>query len=85
MRDREILRLADNCDAWIDTLVNYRNQQRLARHNLIVKQVIQLADLALASLELESNLRERVAILHFVVLDPTEHVRAQRKAHSAVG
>ena len=74
MRDREILRLADNCDVRINTLVNYRDQQRLARHDLIVKQVIQLADLPLTSLELECDLCERVAFLDFVVLDPAEHV-----------
>ena len=85
MRDREILRLADNCDVWIHTLVNYRDQQRLARHDLIVKHVIQLADLPLTCLELECYLRERVPVLDFVVLDPAEHVRALRDAHPAVG
>ena len=74
---REVLCLADYGHVRIHTLVNYRDQQYLSGNDRIIKHVIQFADLSLTRFELEGDLSERVPILHFVLLNPAEHIRAR--------
>ena len=46
--------------------------------------MIQFAYLSLTGFELEGDLGERVAILHLVLLNPAEHIRARSHGHPMV-
>ena len=85
MSDREVLRLIDNRDIWIHTLIYNWDQKHLSWHNRIIKHMIQLADLPLTSLKLKGYLRERFTVLDLVFLDSAKHVRALRHTHSTIG